>query len=523
MANEVNDGMNSLGINPPQDIAMETLVNQAAKAGVTPVQINLGIGTSGSEVYAGYFSEEYLEELKHSEAARVYDTMRRKDSQVQMLVSAVKLPIMSGLFEFRPFDDSPEAEDHAKFLEIVFRDMEQTQSQMKNEILDMIIFGHSAMERIHKVYNEPVEVEGRTILPSYIGLKELRWISPKTIETWNFKDKEFVGITQYAFGDLGHTGPIPKEVLSIFTINKEGQNYQGISLLRPCYGCYFRKQTYQKLNAIGIEKFAIGIPIGTIPLGAENSTSRVALEKALSDFCTHQSNYIVKTEGFDVDVKFNSYDPQKIEVAIDNEDKRMAKAFLASFLELGLTTGGSQALSSDLSTFFKNSLEYIIDIIESEFNKTIIPELIKLNFPDAKKFPSLYISGVTDAGGLDFSQIIANLSNARIITPDNELEEYTRKLYAMPEMSEETIEKRNKPPIVQTPFMETALQAFREKVKADVEKDAGDVRPRPKKDKKLDVNDKISQCILHHINKGWEKDRAIAACNKSKGNLDETV
>jgi len=462
MANEVNDGMNSLGINPPQDIAMETLVNQAAKAGVTPVQINLGIGTSGSEVYAGYFSEEYLEELKHSEAARVYDTMRRKDSQVQMLVSAVKLPIMSGLFEFRPFDDSPEAEDHAKFLEIVFRDMEQTQSQMKNEILDMIIFGHSAMERIHKVYNEPVEVEGRTILPSYIGLKELRWISPKTIETWNFKDKEFVGLTQYAFGDLGHTGPIPKEVLSIFTINKEGQNYQGISLLRPCYGCYFRKQTYQKLNAIGIEKFAIGIPIGTIPLGAENSTSRVALEKALSDFCTHQSNYIVKTEGFDVDVKFNSYDPQKIEVAIQNEDLRMAKSFMASFLELGVNVGGSQALSSDLSMFFKTSLEYIVDIIESEFNKVIIPELIRLNFPDAKKFPHLYISGVTDENGLEFSQIMTNLTNSGNIVPDMELEKYLRTRYGLPEKSDEPNRER---PEIKTPFMDNALQSFREKLK----------------------------------------------------------
>ena len=333
---------------------------------------------------------------------------------------------------------------------------------MKNEILDMIIFGHSAMERIHKVYNEPIEIEGRTILPSYIGLKELRWISPKTIETWNFKDKEFVGITQYAFGDLGHTGPIPKEVLSIFTINKEGQNYQGISLLRPCYGCYFRKQTYQKLNAIGIEKFAIGIPIGTIPLGAENSTSRVALEKALSDFCTHQSNYIVKTEGFDVDVKFNSYDPQKIEVAIQNEDLRMAKSFMASFLELGVNVGGSQALSSDLSMFFKTSLEYIVDIIESEFNKVIIPELIRLNFPDAKKFPHLYISGVTDENGLEFSQIMTNLTNSGNIVPDMELEKYLRTRYGLPEKSDEPNRER---PEIKTPFMDNALQSFREKLK----------------------------------------------------------
>jgi len=119
-----NDGMNSLGINNPKNIEQEFLNREAMKAGVTPVQVNLGIGTSGTQIYAGYYDEEYLDDLKHSEAAHKFDEMRRKDSQVQMLVSAVKLPIMAGLFEFRPYDDSPEAEDQAKFLEIVFRDME---------------------------------------------------------------------------------------------------------------------------------------------------------------------------------------------------------------------------------------------------------------------------------------------------------------------------------------------------------------------------------------------------------------
>ena len=461
MANKINDGMNSLGFPQDKGITPNELLIRDAKANGLNVVINQGIGVSGTEISGGYYSEDYLDELSNAKAAKAYDVMRRKDSQAQMLVSAVKLPIMSGLFEIRPYDDSPEAEVQSKFIEHLLSDIDNSLSQTKNEILDLVVYGFTAMERVHKVSTKPFDIDGKVIFPSYVGLAELRWINPKSIETWNFdKDtKKLKSISQFVTGDLAKQVDIPAEFLSIFTINKEGDNYTGISLLRACYGCYFRKNNYQKLNSIGIEKFAIGIPIGTIPQGDENSNSRVAFEKALRDFCTHQSNYLIKTEGYEVDVKFNAFDPQKIEVAIDNEDKRMAKSFLASFLELGLTTGGSQALSSDLSTFFRNSLEYIVDIIESEFNRVIIPEMIKLNFPDAKKFPILYISGVTDQAGAELANSLSAMVNSRILTTDTDLEDYVRKMYSLPEKGDTP---NAAPPM---PNMNQALKAFREKLK----------------------------------------------------------
>ena len=198
-------------------------------------------------------------------------------------------------------------------------------------------------EKVHKVNTNSsvVDDEDNLILSSYIGFKKLAWRSPKTIETWNFnQEQEFESITQQADGDLSAYVDIPKEHLIIMTLDQEGDDLEGISMLRPCYGNHFRKNTYLKLNAIGIEK-SMPIPTAEVPTGRENSDQFDNLVKSLQAFTSHQENYLIYPEGWSVALNNGtSYDPSKVEQSIDNEDKRMAKAFLANFLELGMGGGG---------------------------------------------------------------------------------------------------------------------------------------------------------------------------------------
>ena len=449
----------SMGLKPDLN-ALKRLAEGTATLVATPNYNPLS--SSGTAISGGAYEEEYLEALKGTAGLQIYDEMRRKDTQIKMLLSAVKFPILSGVFEIRPaIEGDPIAENHAKFIEFVLNNMDRPLSQLKNELLTMLVFGAACFERIHKIVAEPFMIEGSVVLPSFIGLSEMRLINAKTIDKYNFVDKKLESIDQIATGTLENKATIPVQFLDFFVLDKEGDNYSGISLIRPCYGPYFRKNMYLKLNAIGIEKFAIGIPVGTIPEGQENTKNRTTFENALADFCTHQSNYLIKTEGYEVDIKFNSYDPAKVELSIDNEDKRMAKSFLASFLELGLTTGGSQALSSDLSTFFRSSLEYIIEIIEQEFNHVIIPELIKLNFPDVMQFPYLYITGVTDTSGIELATIMEKLTGSGNVVPDMSLEEYLRKVYGLPDKSDEPNKVVSATPATQP--LDQAIKAFKER------------------------------------------------------------
>ena len=400
------------------------------------------IGSSGTEIFSGYFDEDYLDALKNSERAVVFDKMRRSDPQVMMCLSAVKNPIKSASAEILPAGDDSYYHNDARLIEkILFESMATPFPRFLSEALTMIEFGFSMFEVTHKNFiNSPVkDNEGNTILNSYTGIRNISWRSPKTIDQWNLNKEtgELESVLQLAYGDLARDAEIPAKYLLLFTLNREGSNYEGISALRPCYGNWWRKNNYNKINAIGIEKFAVPTPIATIPQGKQSSTQYAKLITALEKYTTHQSNYLIKPEGFDIDLNTNSYDPSKVEVSIENEDKRMVKAFLANFLELGMSGTGAYALSNDLSDFFLTGLEFLAFEIADQINRNLIPELVKMNFGPRDKYPKLQFSGISDKAGKELADILSTLTTAQILTPDDNLEKHLRKRLGITEMSDE--------------------------------------------------------------------------------------
>ena len=259
------------------------------------------IGTSGNEIYSGYYSDDYLTSLRGVDRAEAFDKMRRSDPQVKMLLSAVKNPIKRASWEVMPFDDSEESKQDARLIEkILFEDLKTTWSKFINEALTMIDFGFSAFFRTHKIVKNDPE------FGSYVGINDISFRSQKTIERWIFEENELKFIEQQAYGDLEASVSMSINDMIIFTPEMEGSNYEGISFLRPCYGNFFRKNIYLKLNAIGIEKFAVPTPIATIPAHKTGGTEKTNLESVLQKYVTHQSNYLIKPEGYEIDLKTNT-------------------------------------------------------------------------------------------------------------------------------------------------------------------------------------------------------------------------
>ena len=400
------------------------------------------IGSTGVANYGGYFEEDYLDALRNNERADVFDKMRRSDPQVMMCLSAVKNPIKSASAEIHAAGDDFFYKNDARLIEkILFESMATPFPRFLAEALTMVEFGYSMFEVTHKNFiNQPIrDDEGNKILDSYTGVKNISWRSPKTIERWNLDSEsgDLESVDQLAFGELGRQVTIPAKYLLLFTLNREGSNYEGISALRPCYGNWWRKNNFNKINAIGIEKFAVPTPIATIPQGKQTSTQYTKLITALEKYTTHQSNYLIKPEGFDINLSTNTYDPSKVEVSIDNEDKRMVKAFLANFLELGMSGSGAYALSNDLSDFFLTGLQFLANEIADQINKNLIPELVKMNFGPRDKYPTLKFSGIADKAGKELADILNSLTTSQILTPDDTLEKHLRKRLGITEMSDE--------------------------------------------------------------------------------------
>jgi hypothetical protein len=394
------------------------------------------IGSTGTRVDAGYPSEEYLATLRGTDRADIFDEMRRSDAQLVMCLKAVKNPILGATWEIHPGcadgeAPSPEAIEDAKLIKhILIDDLDRPFKKFLGEVLTFIDFGHAAFEITHKIALDHPR------FGSYNGLQSLGWRSPRTIERWNInKDTgKLASITQIAEGDLDKgMVNIPDQFLLTFSLNQEGSNYEGISMLRPCYGPWMRKDLYLKLNAIGIEKSAVGTPIVEIPPGKENSPELTNMVSALEKYVSHESGYLMFPSGWKINLNSNDYDPTKVEESIDREDRRMAKAFLANFLELGMgSSGGAYALSNDLSDFMLSGLEHVADEIASPINMDLIPSLVKINRGPRDFYPVLKHSGISDKAGQELATMLKALGDGKWLTPEDGDEDHLRKRMGLP-------------------------------------------------------------------------------------------
>lgn len=425
------------------------------------------VGSTGTISYAGYPNEEYLNELKREDRAKLFDKMRRSDTQIKMLMGAVKNPIRSAVWEVEPADDSLDAQMDADLIkQILFKDI-KFKKKILNSALTMLDFGHAVIEKTYKTAYHPA-------FGFYHTIAGLDLISAKTINRWNLRpDGDLDSVTQLANGDLFRYVDIPKEYLLLFNLDQEGSLFEGISWLRPCYGSWLRKNVYLKLNAIGIEKFAVKTPIAKIPAGSQSDQQYANLIESLVMYTSGQANYLTIPAGWEINFDAaGTYDPSKVEASIDGEDKRMAKAFCANFLELGMNGSGSFAMSEDLSDFFLDGIEFLASEIADVINDGLIPELIKLNRGTRQAYPRLKHSGISDKAGKELSEALSNLVTSKIVTPDDLLEESMRKRYHLPKKSDIGVRDAS-PPQPQMPGMAPApiankISSLSERIRARI-------------------------------------------------------
>lgn len=400
------------------------------------------VGSSGTEVFAGYFSEEYLNTLQGGpRVAGLWDKMRRSESQVAMLIGAISNPIKSGSWELDAYDNSPEALQDKEFIEMALFEGIDFET-FKHEALTMIFFGFSLFELVHNiVFDHPK-------FGTFNGLQSLGFRSQKTIQAWNLEKKtgRILSVQQWAQGDIGNNVIIPGDFILVITNNKEGDNYEGISALRPMYGAFIRKQLYLKLTAIGVEKYAVGVPIGTIPSGKENSPDAAKFKEILAAYTSHEKSYITKPEGWTIELQKNDFDASKIVTLLQYENTEMINSVVANFLALGtMGNGGAFALSNDLSDFFTSGIQTFADTICAAINRKVIPDLIKLNFGQRAGYPKLKVTGISDKAGKELADILKSLIDAQAIKPDDNLEDYLRKQYKVPQSDPATARQVSAP------------------------------------------------------------------------------
>lgn len=391
----------------------------------------LEIGSTGTEIYAGYLAEEYLKELTGKEWADKVDMMRRSDANVRMVLNAIKLPLKSSPWNITTKEKTEAAELQKKLFEkILFQDLNKSFTQLVGEILTCLEFGYSIFDITHAVKKDD-EVGG------YNGLKSLAYRSQRTIDRWNLNDSaDLETVTQIAYGDEGGSYELDARFLLYFAPEREGDNFEGISVLRACYGPWFRKNEFLKKLAIGIEKFAVPTAVLTVPEGTEGKPEMAAAKKALQCYTSGSTNYLILPKGFELTFNNVSVDVEKIRSAINAENQEMVNSILASFLLLGQNGAGSLALSGTLSDFFSQTIQYIADHISEQFERKIFKPLCQMNFGNDKVLVELTCDGLEHRANEAWATMVNGFISSGAIKADEDLEVNLREKLKLPPKKE---------------------------------------------------------------------------------------
>lgn len=392
------------------------------------------IGETGTSIFGGQIeNDEYVNELIGSTAIETYNKMRKSDGVVKATLLACELPIRAANWFIKSASDDPQDIEVKEFVEkCLFEKMTITWDDFLRQAMTMLPFGFSVFEKVFEV----VKIDGKQM----IGWRKLAPRLQSSIFSWETQAGKN-GVTQLLTD--GKQISIPIEKLLIFTNNKEGDNWEGVSVLRSAYRPWFFKEHIEKINAIAFERQGLGIPRAEMPKNYTSAEKTKVIEQ-LQNIRANEQSYLLQPEGWSIEfMDMMAKTLKDPDTTIKRYNREILISVLAQFLDLGTGPTGSRALSSDQSTTFHNNLTAIAKQIKDVINKYAIKQLVDLNY-NVSDYPTLEFNkiGVVDYEGI--SQAIKNMVESGVIMPDNQLEKYTRDLMNLPE-KEEQKEEEEKP------------------------------------------------------------------------------
>lgn len=384
------------------------------------------LGESGTYINSGVITgEEYNPDLMGRRKFEKYNEMRLGNSTVSTSLEAVKLPIIQAKYTVAPASDDEADIKIAEKLEYnLFTHLDW--KQVIRESLTYLDFGFSVSE---EVFNAG-EIDGEPI----ILLDKLGFRKQTSVWKWETEDKQS-GITQLT--QSGKNISIPMNKLFHLAHKREGDNHEGVSVLRSAFANWYYVTTYYKIDAVGYERQALGVVDIKYPKGADQA-SIDKLEQAARNIRANGQSFVSRPDGYEIawmDMKAGTLkDPTG---AIDHHIREISKNVMAQFLEMG-GSGSSGAYSSSQTQYelFVMAVQAIADAFVDSFNRQVIKTWVDLNY-NVTQYPKLEVTRIGDDNMESLVKSIKMLVEAKVITPTDEDEAWFRDKFDLPDLPDE--------------------------------------------------------------------------------------
>ncbi len=391
-------------------------------------------GASGRGNRWGFLNQDEENfDLLFPAGLRVFDKMYRTDPDVRRNVWMVANPIIGATWSVEPHGGEEAGErdlEAARALEwALFENMRPRLKGHLSQALPVAIrSGFCPFEQVW----EAADYEGRTLLaPATLGLR-----LPRTILRFNQDGEELEGLTQQTI-ERG-TVELPASDLVYYRFGAEGDNWEGISLLRAAYKPWLIKEKLEKIDAIKQERQATGVPVAYPPRGVDDAVLD-DVEEILANLRTAEASYIVSPgphaqdlddggEGWRFEIlSHNAQENSDVHPSLQYHSDKIAAAFLAEFMRLGQGQGavGARATADVQQNPFLAAVEAMASEIETVLNESLVARFTALNF-EVDQPPKLSMSLVDETSLSELADYVQKLVNAGALHADPALEEFLR-------------------------------------------------------------------------------------------------
>ena len=291
--------------------------------------------------------------------------------------------------------------------------------------------------------------DGREVLV----LAELGLRRPSSIVYWH--QDQHGRLTEIEQMAGGRINKIPADSLVLYRAGAEGDNWEGSSILRPAYKPFQYVEKLELIDAMGHERFAMGIPIAYPPKSATDPQLD-QIETALANIRAGESGYIVApgpkqehapdADGWQIEILSSSSSSasgqSRVVESINMHRQRIAASVVEEFMKLGQDGVGARATADVQQDPFLAFCEALCGLlIEDPINEQVIPELVAYNF-EVERCPRLSASLIDSTSLADLAAFIQGLSSAGALHPDTPLEDYLRERADLPPADPEAREQR---------------------------------------------------------------------------------
>jgi hypothetical protein len=411
-------------------------------------------GASGTINFRGFLqSDEYKRELVGLQGLLVFDQMLRSDGSVQEAVEHIFAPIRNADVTVEP-PEAPDADElvaTALVRDAFFETLSQPFLEYVDQALDYLTFGHQVFEQSWQVverelrYEIPGEYDvdpdtGKRV-PKVETAPSQQWLvwdrfeqrMQKTLYRWHVERGKLTGITQSVYNsDTGdYAFPfLDAQDLLVLTSKRRGDDFTGRSLLRAAYKPWFLKELIEKVEAVSLERWGVGIAVGYVPQSRQDDAAAIGrLEDILANLKAGESTYVVMPgpkqgagvalgEGYLIEIIGPTGTPPDFKSAKEFHRSEIKAAVLARFAELGHAQTGARATGDTQSKVWYDALHAVARYL-SDVHQPAIDRLVKLNLPGVTRYPTLTFSGLEARNLQEFAQAQAQLVASGAINADS--------------------------------------------------------------------------------------------------------